>query len=487
MKKKLIKNIQNKGISGLPISEINEIKQTIRDNDNKYLWLDRSNQHILKAPFIGRRDINYLGIFNDCIRCYKGGSGELASEVFITPTQISFKLFDETLYNEEDPENKARIEREIFIYNRHGAIELWSSGEILVRDPNNFTSKKYVDIVVGDNVFAINEKINTANAEIGTIKTDLGDLGNQVVDNHNEIAATKTSIDNLNTKTDNTNTMLNNVINGLRDLRPFNYLGAYQQGTTYKRNDLVSLNNTLYLSNEDNNNTTPPGDKWVVLQEQVQIDLSNYYNKPEIDSKENALNERISSVDTKVTNLSNIAIKNNLNNQTIPNLTFTSSEAITFKGNGAKYLSIKNNSNQRIGYIGQPSSTSNDLEYYAELNDLKLSTKANKSINVSTGDFKVIDNEGRIWARHLKMGYGSTQAWITPEDSANKTLFFSKANHGKFDLNMSGTSRILNLPNPTENAEAATKLYVDTIKNKIKEIAASSTDFNDFKAKIGAW
>lgn len=192
MKKILVKNIVNKGLSGYPANEINEIKETIKQNDKKYMWLDRSNQHILKAPFIGKRETNYLGLFNDCIRCYKGGSGELSSEIFITPFQISFKLFDETYYREGEQEgeqeSKARVPREIFIYNREGAIELWSSGEVLVRDPNNFTSKKYVDIVVGDNIHNVNQKIEATNNEVATIKQDLGDLGNQVVDVQNNSA-----------------------------------------------------------------------------------------------------------------------------------------------------------------------------------------------------------------------------------------------------------------------------------------------------------
>lgn len=230
IKKRLIKNIQDKGISGAQQTQINELVEKVNQGDNKYMWLDKSNQHILKAFFVGKPETNHLGFFNDVIRCYRGGSRELASEMFITPGQISFKLFDETYYSMDE---KARVPREIFIYNREGAIELWSSGEVLVRDPNNFTSKKYVDIVVGDNVHNINQRIDATNTEVATVKTDLGDLGNQVVDNRNE--------------TDRVNRLLTSVIEGLKTLRPFNYVGDYVNGTTYNKNDLVSLNNTLNL------------------------------------------------------------------------------------------------------------------------------------------------------------------------------------------------------------------------------------------------
>lgn len=40
---------------------------------------------------------------------------------------------------------------------------------------------------------------------------------------------------------------------------------------------------------------------------------------------------------------------------------------------------------------------------------------------------------------------------------------------------------------PVGNNDAANKLYVDAIKTKIKEIAGVSTDFADFKRRIGGW
>ena len=59
----------------------------------------------------------------------------------------------------------------------------------------------------------------------------------------------------------NNKNLLDQTIDGLRTLKPFEYVGEYQNGTSYKTNQLVSLNNNLYLSKEDNNTTTPPSDK----------------------------------------------------------------------------------------------------------------------------------------------------------------------------------------------------------------------------------
>lgn len=481
MKKRLIKNIQDKGISGAQQSQINELTEKINQADNKFVWLDKSNQHILKALFVGKRETNYLGFFNDVIRCYRGGSGELASEMFITPGQISFKLFDETYYS-EDP--KARVPREIFIYNREGAIELWSSGEVLVRDPNNFTSKKYVDIVVGDNVHNINQRIDATNTEIATVKTDLGDLGNQVVDNRNEtarvdavVATNSTNIVNLDSRITNTNSLLNSVIDGLRTLRPFNYVGDYVNGTTYKKNDLVSLNNTLYLSKEDNNATTPPGDKWVILQEQVQIDLSNYYTKQEADGRNEMLNAKVDTTDTKVNNLTtrvdtiNTELGNKLNINR-RNIITTSGPIFEFKPNsdGDTYLEWRNTDGGRYAYFGRPGVGADNFELNINWLDLKFTTANNKDIKLSTRKLQNINNEGIVECKHLQMGSGSENAWITPENNATKTLKFGKNNNGRFNLDLENATKIIGVPDPTENRHAANKQYVDNKFPQFREI-----------------
>ncbi len=179
-----------------------------------------------------------------------------------------------------------------------------------------------------------NRAIETNLNNINTIKTDLGDLGNQVVDVQNKTNANTTKIQqnttNIATNTNNiqnntnniqTNTtnitaldtrlvivssLLQDTINGLKTLKPFQYVGEYQAGTSYNINQAVSLNNNLYLSKEDNNTTTPPGTKWLLLNEDfATIDLTQYYTKLEIDTFRNALQNSINTNTTNITTIRN--------------------------------------------------------------------------------------------------------------------------------------------------------------------------------------
>lgn len=120
---------------------------------------------------------------------------------------------------------------------------------------------------------------------VDTIKNDLGDLGDQVVDVQNEVKENKTKINTNIEKIDQTRQLLNTTIQELKKLKPFNYRGEYQEGEAYNINDAVSIGNNLYLSNKDNNTSKPPSEDWVALELEggEQIDLSNYYNKQEID------------------------------------------------------------------------------------------------------------------------------------------------------------------------------------------------------------
>ena len=84
---------------------------------------------------------------------------------------------------------------------------------------------------------------------------------NTIQSNTTSINANTNSINTLNQQVANNKNLLDQTIDGLRTLKPFEYVGEYQNGTSYKINQLVSYNNNLYLSKEDNNNTTPTSDK----------------------------------------------------------------------------------------------------------------------------------------------------------------------------------------------------------------------------------
>lgn len=54
-------------------------------------------------------------------------------------------------------------------------------------------------------------------------------------------------------------------------------------------------------------------------------------------------------------------------------------------------------------------------------------------------------------------------------------------------LNFGNPTTITGIATPTADTQAVPKSYVDAIKTKIKEIAAASTDFADFKNRIAGW
>lgn len=204
---------------------------------------------------------------------------------------------------------------------------------------------------------AQNTAIETNFNNINTIKADLGDLGNQVVDVQNKTNANTTKIQqnttNIATNTTNiqnntnniqTNTtnitaldgrlvnvssLLQDTINGLKTLKPFQYVGEYQAGTSYNINQAVSLNNNLYLSKEDNNTTTPPGNKWLLLNEDfATIDLTQYYTKLEVNAIRDALQN---SINTNATNIT--TIRNNYLDKTSTAKQDIKGSEVHFKGN----------------------------------------------------------------------------------------------------------------------------------------------------------
>lgn len=82
-------------------------------------------------------------------------------------------------------------------------------------------------------------------------------------------------------------------------------------------------------------------------------------------------------------------------------------------------------------------------------------------------------------------------AFFLPNKATGKSILYtgnSAFNDDKrFDIDLQSRSKLMNVPNPTQNGDATNKEYVDAIKSKIKEIAAASSDFNDFKRRIAGW
>ena len=199
--------------------------------------------------------------------------------------------------------------------------------KILTNTNNITTLKNDVKTFYGD---LLNTQNKVAGIEYNYLKKQSNDIqvvnslvdfyGNIVVKNNGYVDNVETTaptsmvnvrhlnntITPIDTKLTNTTDLLNQTIERLRTLKPFQYVGQYQAGTTYNINQVVSFNNNLYLSTEDNNTTQPPTDKWLLLNEDLlNIDLTDYYTKLEVDGIKNNLQNSITTNQTNITNLEN--------------------------------------------------------------------------------------------------------------------------------------------------------------------------------------
>ena len=274
----------------------------------------------------------------------------------------------------------------------------------------------------------------------------------------------------IDTKLTNTTDLLNQTIERLRTLKPFQYVGQYQAGTTYNINQVVSFNNNLYLSTEDNNTTQPPTDKWLLLNEDLlNIDLTDYYTKLEVDGIKNNLQNSITTNQTNITNLENR--HNTLNNEVVKLAgSQTISGAKTFNNNviiskNPTPLILKANNNDKTYMIikGSDDATNfslgaNSTNTSLEVNrgDLTLKTlEANKNVNFENVSRVKLYRSVLETGTEINAGYGGVNVKFIPEDSTTKTLQFYNANPNdarRFKLLVS---------EPTEAQNPATKNYVD--------------------------
>lgn len=268
------------------------------------------------------------------------------------------------------------------------------------------------------------------------------------------------TINPINTKLTSTNDLLNQTIAGLRTLKPFEYVGEYQNGTSYKTNQLVSLNNNLYLSKEDNNNTTPPSDKWLLLDKDfASIDLNDYYTKLEVDqikttlennitNNTNNINNLTQQVNTNKSNIANLATVQNQHDQLIQqnktNTTTNTTNITTNKNN------IDKLNNEVVKIAGNQNITGQ-----------KTFTKGGEAIRI---------NPGATGSAYI-MGYNdTTKKWAMGCNGSNDFTFEASAGNlilkaPKGFINASKV-RISNLGEPTTLTDATTKSYVDNaIKN----------------------
>ena len=271
------------------------------------------------------------------------------------------------------------------------------------------------------------EDIAAINEEVSTNKTDIANLGNKVNANEaaiqtntNKIQENKNNITLLDGRLLSVSGLLNQTIDGLRTLRPFKFVGLYDSSRTYMINEMVSKDDKFYLSLEDNNTTTPPGNKWLIMKEFQQVDLSDYPTKLEVNAIKTDLQNKITANTTNITDLQNNVVKIS-GNQTI--------------------AGTKTFNNQIVANEG-------------------LTTGATKSIT----------------SGYLELGFGNNVAYITPEDSSNKTLKFSgRSGRGRFDIDLESQSQLMGVKDPTRTYHAANKNYVDNLNNQNVKLAGQQT------------
>lgn len=151
---------------------------------------------------------------------------------------------------------------------------------------------------------------------------------------------------------------------------------------------------------------------------------------------------------------SNFAVKNAFNEWTNQNTYTNHSAPIVLKGDAERCINFKKNDGTTLLKVGKWNA---DNKAYVE------STLDNLVLKVPTTKKTLIDSPETELRGPIRMGYGGLNAYIVPDDNTQgKDLNFKKDNMGHFNLNMNNTSKIKNLPNPTDNQDAATKNYVDS-------------------------
>ena len=328
---------------------------------------------------------------------------------------------------------------------------------------NEINALKAKDIEQNNRLDQLEQETEDNFNEIANIKTKDQQQDNSIQSNTTSINANTNSINTLNQQVANNKNLLDQTIDGLRTLKPFEYVGEFQQGTSYNINQLVSLNNNLYLSKEDNNNTTPPSDKWLLLNEDfASINLNDYYTKLEVDSIKNNLQNSITSNTTNITNLNNEVVKI-AGNQTITGAKTFNNQVIIWKDgtplalravNPGKIYMIMKGADDSANFSLGANSSNTSLE--VNRGDLTISTRqANKNVNFENVARIKFNRSVLEMGTEINAGFGGGEVKFIPEDNSTKTLKF-------YNNNPNDTRRFkLLVPEPTEAQNPATKAYVD--------------------------
>ena len=347
---------------------------------------------------------------------------------------------------------------------------------------NEINSLKAKDIEQNNRLTQLEQETTNNNNEIANIKTKDQQQDNSIQSNATNIQTNTNNITSLDSRLLSVSGLLTQTIDGLRTLRPFKYVGEYQNGTSYNINQLVSYNNNLYLSKEDNNTTTPPSDKWLLInKDTISVDLSDYPTKLEVEAIKNNLQQSITSNTTNITNLNNEVVKI-AGNQTITGAkTFDNQVIIRKDGTpltlravtpGKIYMLMKGADDAANFSLGANSSNTS-LE--VNRGDLTIQTQqANKNIAFENAARIKFNRSVLEMGTEINAGFGGAEVKFIPEDNSTKTL--------KFYNNQPNDTRRFKLlvPEPTEAQNPATKAYVDNAIQNITPGSGGSIDTSNF-------
>ena len=289
---------------------------------------------------------------------------------------------------------------------------------------SNYYNKQEIDTTINSvkgNVTTNTNDINGLKTKDTQLESVINTNKQNITTNTSDIATIKTQQATQDQQISSNRALSNQIIEGLKTLRVFNYIGTFNSTTTYKRNDVVDYNNRLFLSKVDNNvGNTPPSDNqsntyWLLVDGvQASVDLSNYYTKIEVDDK---LQDYLA-----ITTF----------NQTIQQIQTKQGEQDTL--------------------IAQKANTS-DLNGYAKLNE------------TNNGEFFIGDKNGKhIWFSQPFQYSGNTYSSIKIRNGS--TNYFTMEHN--FNTNQSivsnprGAIQLKNIATPTENSDGVNKQYVDT-------------------------
>lgn len=359
--------------------------------------------------------------------------------------------------------------------------------------------------------------INSLNGNIETLESNQIQIGNAIQNNHTQISELQeqantldTSLNDLQTQLNTINNQLQQLIQALQNWNVGSYKGDWNSTTSYTISDTVTYQNSLYLSLKENNIDNLPTDTSFWFNLGNSINIEGLATVAYVDEIKNGLNESIANLqndlntlqgqlDTTNQSLNNvISSVNTLNteavklsgNQTISGLkTFSNGLNITqtgesFKFNpansNATYFAGYKNTNTRLWYIGKGSTNQDNLKIGCDIGSIDFETTGNNSVNFNKGvniNGSIINQATGVFVStpRLQLGWGSNIGYITPEDTTNKTLKFSGlSGKGKFDIDLNGTSKIINVSNPVNNNDCANKIYVDNYFKRNRNISLNN-------------